>query len=152
MEYIVDVPFYFISEDTLEDVLVEESYYDTVPTAADTDIVENLQTNTSDSVQTGKDNSIDSDADDQDYFEYHGPDDEDDDDDELDYVISSEITKKKNSNINIKSVLKLLDRDVDIIEMSRILVCQILQYHSNSKARTAIQNGDFIDLSVTGIN
>lgn len=145
--------FFFISEDTLEDVLVEESYHDTVPTAAvDTDIVENVQTNTSDSVQTGKDNSTDSDADDdEDYFEYHGPDDEDDDDDELDYVISSEITKKKNSNIDITSVLKFLDRDVDIIEMSRILVCQILQYHSNSKARTAIQNGDFIDLSVTGI-
>ncbi|XP_071158558.1 uncharacterized protein [Mytilus edulis] len=134
-----------VEEDTLEDVLVEESYHDTVPTAAaDTDIV---QTNASDSVQTGKDNSTDSDADDEDYFEYR--DDDDEDDDELDYVISSEITKKKNRNINITSVLKLLDRDVDIIEMSRILVCQILQYHSNSKARTAIQNGDFIDLSVT---
>ncbi|CAC5367302.1 unnamed protein product [Mytilus coruscus] len=139
-----------IEEDTLEDVfVVDEISQDTVPTAAaGTDIVENVQRNTVDSVQTGKDNSNDSDDDDDedDDFEY-GVSDYDDND--LDYVSSSEITKKKNRNINITSVLKLLDRDVDIIEMSRILVCQILQYHSNSKARTAIQNGDFVDLSVT---
>ncbi|XP_063419664.1 uncharacterized protein LOC134704811 [Mytilus trossulus] len=137
-----------IEEDTLEDVvLVNESSHDSVPSvAAGTDIEENVQTNTTDSVRTGKDNSYDSDAgdEDDDYFEYRLLDDADD----LDYVRSSEIIKKKNRNINITSVLDLLDRDVDIIEMSRILVCQILQYHSNSKARTAIQNGDFIDLSV----
>ena len=98
---------------------------------------------------TGKDNSNNSNIDDSgEMFMYELP-----DDDDVNYVDTAVVNKSKEKlrNISLPMILQLVAKEVDTIRLCRILACQILQFFSNSKARTAIQNREFVDLSLAGI-
>ena len=105
---------------------------------------------------TNDDNSDDSepvyDHDDHDDDDDDDDDNDDNDNDELSYVDSSIHDKPvhKSGHIHLFSILQLLNGDLNVVQTYRVLACQILLCPSNSKARAAIHNGEFLDLSLTG--
>lgn len=94
---------------------------------------------------TGKDNSdVLTDSDDDYQAEYSVP------DNVLDNVNKTIHSKHRlrTRSVKLPTILQLLTEDVNVLQMCRVLVCQVLLYPSNSKARGAIQSGEFLDLSV----
>jgi ABC-type Zn2+ transport system substrate-binding protein/surface adhesin len=154
------------SEDSVDDTVVvmatPDELHSQQTVTADTNVDSNVTMETEKDkpdLTTNDDNSDDSepvyDHDDHDDDDDHDHDDDDDDDndnDELSYVDSSIHDKPvhKSGHIHLFSILQLLNGDLNVVQTYRVLACQILLCPSNSKARAAIHNGEFLDLSLTG--
>ena len=150
------------SEDSVDDTVVVMATPDELlsqqTVTADTNVDSNVTMETEKDkpdLTTNDDNSDDSEP----VYDHDDHDDDDDDDDdddndndELSYVDSSIHDKPvhKSGHIHLFSILQLLNGDLNVVQAYRVLACQILLCPSNSKARAAIHNGEFLDLSLTG--
>lgn len=155
------------SEDGVDDTVVvmatPDELHSQQTVTADTNVDSNVTMETGKDkpdLTTDDDNNDDSEPvcdhdsyDDNDYDDHDDDDDNDDNDnEELGYVDSSIHDKPvhKSGHIHLFSILQLLNGDLNVIQTYRVLACQILLCPSNSKARAAIHNGEFLDLSLTG--
>ena len=153
------------SEDSVDDTVVvmatPDELHSQQTVTADTNVDSNVTMETEKDkpdLTTNDDNSDDSEP----VYDHDDHDDDDDDDDnddnddndndELSYVDSSIHDKPvhKSGHIHLFSILQLLNGDLNFVQTYRVLACQILLCPSNSKARAAIHNGEFLDLSLTG--
>ena len=154
------------SEDSVDDTVVvmatPDELHSQQTVTADTNVDSNVTMETEKDkpdLTTNDDNSDDSepvydhdDHDDDDDDDHDDDDNDDNDNDELSYVDSSIHDKPvhKSGHIHLFSILQLLNGDLNVVQTYRVLACQILLCPSNSKARAAIHNGEFLDLSLTG--
>jgi hypothetical protein len=154
------------SEDSVDDTVVvmatPDELHSQQTVTADTNVNSNVTMETEKDkpdLTTNDDNSDDSepvydhdDHDDDDDDDHDDDDNDDNDNDELSYVDSSIHDKPvhKSGHIHLFSILQLLNGDLNVVQTYRVLACQILLCPSNSKARAAIHNGEFLDLSLTG--
>ena len=146
------------SEDSVDDTVVvmatPDELHSQQTVTADTNVDSNVTMETEKDkpdLTTNDDNSDDSEP----VYDHDDHDDDDNDDndnDELSYVDSSIHDKPvhKSGHIHLFSILQLLNGDLNVVQTYRVLACQILLCPSNSKARAAIHNGEFLDLSLTG--
>ena len=118
---------------------------------------QNLTTNTEETAgYTGKGNNNPEPVDNSDDNEDDVEDDDfdlDDDDFDIDYTMNARRKVKKESGSRIMTIpelFHLVDLDVDLIQTCRLLLCQVIWYHSNSRARGAITNKNFTDFSQPG--
>lgn len=70
-----------------------------------------------------------------------------------DYYIASKprkIVKDVKKHISLPVILTLIDPDLDVMQLTRLLMCQIILCHSNSKARAAVSSKQYIDFALKG--
>ncbi|XP_061164855.1 uncharacterized protein LOC133173822 [Saccostrea echinata] len=69
---------------------------------------------------------------------------------EEDFDVSPKPRKVENmvhKHISLPVILTLIDPDLDVVQLSRLLMCQVIAYHSNSKARAAVANNQYINFA-----
>lgn len=86
-----------------------------------------------------------------------GSGDESDDmnDDMDDFYLASKprkVVKDVKKHISLPVILTLIDPDLDVMQLTRLLMCQVILCHSNSKARAAVSSKQYIDFAIKGQN
>lgn len=84
-----------------------------------------------------------------------GSGDESDDmnDDMDDFYLASKprkVVKDVKKHISLPVILTLIDPDLDVMQLTRLLMCQVILCHSNSKARAAVSSKQYIDFAIKG--
>lgn len=78
--------------------------------------------------------------------------DNDVDDDEDGYTTASGLrerkkqTMKKEENICLTQIVKLIDNEINSVQLIRAMLCQAVRFHSNSSARAAITEKKMLDV------
>jgi hypothetical protein len=76
----------------------------------------------------------------------------DEDDDEDGYMeMSAQREKNKNKNkkerrICLTQIIRLVDYEVNVVQLIRAMLCQAVRFHSNSSARAAIADKKMFDV------
>lgn len=85
-------------------------------------------------------------------IESDGSDDDYDDSDDFDVTSKPRAVERVvKKHISFPVMLTLIDPDLDVVHFTRLLMCQVITCHSNSKARSAVENHQYIDFANTGI-
>ena len=79
----------------------------------------------------------------------------DDDDDEFaDFYVPSKPRNMESvvsKQLSLPVILRLIDPEVDVVHLIRLLMCQVILCHSNSKARAAVEKKQYFDFATRGI-
>lgn len=102
----------------------------------------------------GQGHDINEDDDDDDNNDGGSGDESDDMNDDVDdfYLASKprKVVKDVKKHISLPVILTLIDPDLDVMQFTRLLMCQVILCHSNSKARAAVSSKQYIDFALKG--
>ena len=82
-------------------------------------------------------------------------DDDDDDDDFADFYVPSKPRNMESvvsKQLSLPVILRLIDPEVDVVHLIRLLMCQVILCHSNSKARAAVEKKQYFDFATRGMH
>lgn len=137
-------------EDTL---VVQGSVNDKVSLVSNSEETQTAGCNQSKDKSQGQNVNEDNDDVDDDDNDGESSDESDDLNEDMDdYYIASKprkIVKDVKKHISLPVILTLIDPDLDVMQLTRLLMCQIILCHSNSKARAAVSSKQYIDFALT---
>lgn len=143
--------FLSTDKDIEEDMLVvQESVTDEVSLVSNSEETQTAGCNQS--KDNGQGQNVNEDDDDN---NDSGSGDESDDmnDDMDDFYLASKprkVVKDVKKHISLPVILTLIDPDLDVMQLTRLLMCQVILCHSNSKARAAVSSKQYIDFAIKG--
>lgn len=137
-----------------ETLVVQGSVNDEVSLVSNSEETQTAQCNQSKDKSQGQNvNEDNDDVDDDDNDGESGDESDDLNEDMDDYYLASKprkIVKDVKKHISLPVILTLIDPDLDVMQLTRLLMCQIILCHSNSKARAAVSSKQYIDFALKG--
>lgn len=142
--------FLSTDKDKEEDMLVvQESVTDEVSLVSNSEETQTAGCNQS--KDNGQGQNVNEDDDDDNNDSGSGDESDDMNDDMDDFYLASKprkVVKDVKKHISLPVILTLIDPDLDVMQLTRLLMCQVILCHSNSKARAAVSSKQYIDFAI----